>query len=263
MSDVHDSESLADQMFGPEPEPLTEEPAQAETEAPPPADAGEAASSESEAPVQPNPAPPASDDAVVGRVAAVMAERAERQKAQAEAAELRKQLAELQRKPATIPDSIEDPEGYNAYHAEQIAAAEWRAIGRMSRAQAIRTHGVDLVTKASEWWDSYIETNPAERAAIQRQDDPFEYAIAKYQRQTDLDRLQGKTLDALIEEEVAKRMAAGGVTSAPPAQPAPRMPVNNLPPRSIVDKGSSPPQPGSAASAKAQADSRQFFGPGA
>lgn len=148
-----------------------------------------AAPAEAETPDADEPitAPPAvDDDAVSGRIAAVLAERDKRQAAEKRAAELEAQLAKYNQSqsspaPKKLIDPIDDPEGFHA----QLEQARIADRIEMSEDMARMQHGEELVSAAQQWAEEQVNTNPvfaAQLHSLGKQRNPYGSLITLYKQ---------------------------------------------------------------------------------
>lgn len=99
-----------------------------------------------------------------------------------------KQASQPAPEPETVPDPIDDPQGFAEYTQRQIQAGVGQAQQQfnsrlldMSEASAIKTHGADKVDAVKEW---FATQPPSVQQDIQGQADPYDYAIQQHQRET-------------------------------------------------------------------------------
>jgi hypothetical protein len=180
-------------------------------------------------PDEPDTAPPAvEDDAVSGRIAAVLAERDKRQAAEKRADELEARLNQYQQSqnrpaPKQHIDPIDDPQGFQAQLEETRIADRIEMSEDMARMQ----HGDALVTEAQTWAQEQAQSNPvmmAQIRALGQQRNPYGTLINLYKQAQALAEV-GTDLDAYkvrlrAEWEAESAVAPAGV--APVAKPQAR-----------------------------------------
>lgn len=208
---------LADELFGStEPETVTE-PETPPVETPTPEQPAEPAPAEPQQPEQPR------DEG--GRfipITALLDEREKRQAAERRAQELERQQQSRQQ-PQDIPDPYDDPKGYDAYRDQQIAQATRQAEFRISERFALKEHGEEAVKSAVEWAMEKAKADPAFAQGYMTNPDPFDWIVRQHQREAIVSAIPSdvKSLDELIEREVAKRMqTAAPAQTGIPQQPA-------------------------------------------
>lgn len=170
-------------------------------------------------------------------LAALKEEREKRQALEREFAALKarvdqpQQVAQQpQRQP--IPDSYEDPEGYNAYVEQRIAQAMWAERAERSGRDAERTYGKDTVEAAILWAQAEGAKDPTLGQRVQMQSSPVEFVVQEYQRSQTLQALQGKSLDDYLQEQaVAKGWIVSQADGA--AAPSQQKPSSPTPPKSL------------------------------
>lgn len=159
----------------------------------------------------------------------VSAVQAERAKAQAYADQLaRYQQAQTE---SGIPDPYTDPEGYAAYHQEQVAQAAMTVRLDISEDMARSKHGDEVVNSVLEWAQGRFAQSPAYRQEVLSQRNPYEYAVQAYQREQALASVDPSELDAFRQWKAAQGQQPPNPLSAPaPVAAAPQSPVAPPPP---------------------------------
>lgn len=231
-----------------EPE-VTEEPEQveAEAEAPPkteaeptPKEQPEPKAKEAEAEEQtgekdpgltPEPEPQESKSIPV---TALLDEREKRQEAQRQyqeeqrkAAELEARLRELQRPKENAPDWFEDPAKAASYQTQQIESQFQQRLMQMSKWQAEREFGGEVVSEAV----AYFDRHPQASQQFLSHPSPFHAAVEFYQKQkvaeeigTDPEAYKQKLRDELRAELEAELTARGtNPKASKPKAPPPSM----------------------------------------
>lgn len=167
-------------------------------------------------------------------LAALQGEREKRQAAERELADLRARAAQVQPQADPVrhkaPDAYEDPEGYDAYLQNQIAAAVWQERAERSGKEAERTHGKETVETAIAWAQAEGLKDPTLGQRVRSQSSPVEYVVEEYKRSQTLQALNGKSLDDyLLEQATAK----GWIVSQPDADASIQKPSSPKPPKSL------------------------------
>jgi hypothetical protein len=168
----------------------------------------------------------------------VQAERDRRQNAERELEALRKQSAPAQPapQPQAIPDRWDDPDGYEAYQAEQQQAAILNVKLDLSEDMARGKHGEDLVDAAKAWALQRFEQSPAYRQEVLSHRNPYEKAVLDYRRDQVATEVQPDELEEYRAWKATKANPAPQPIPAPAAlapAPAPRA-APPPPPRSIA-----------------------------
>jgi hypothetical protein len=166
----------------------------------------------------------------------VQAERERRQNAERELETLRKQTAPPPPPPQqSIPDRYDDPEGYEAYQAEQQQATILNVKLDLSEDMARGRHGEELVDQAKAWALQRFEQSPAYRQEVLSHRNPYEKAVQDFRRDQVASQVQPDELDEYLAWKASKANPAPS-TPAPAAlapAPAPRT-APTPPPRSIA-----------------------------
>lgn len=138
----------------------------------------------------------------------------------------RKLAADQERDPA--PDMFRDPQAYNAWVERQvIKRAEAIANQRVSPLQQRLSYQTQVLSATTvkgrigeEKWaklNEWIAQQPPQfHNWCLDQEDPYGSALEQYRQRTTFERLGDKDIDTLIEEEVAKRLAAKAGPIDPP-----------------------------------------------
>lgn len=233
-----DLSSMADTVFAAEvtpPQPDPQTPAEPEPQAPDP---------QPEAPQPaPDPAPepqPQPDEPRHIPLAAHLDERDRRKAAERERDELRQQMQQRQANPR--PDPLDDPEGFNAYYAQQLDARLAEQRFQFSDLTARRIHGAEKVDRATEWANDRAARDPAFAVAYMREADPIDWIVRQHQRDALLSDI-GDDVDDWFTREATKRgyvpQSAIPAVAAPVAATTPQAPAPAVPPRSLVNAPSS------------------------
>jgi len=160
-------------------------------------------------------------------------EREKRQAMERKIADYERVLAEHQRTlsaktKAPPPDMFREPDKYTAYIQEAIREeAEKIANQRVAPLQERLSHQTQVMSAervktriGDEKWNKLNEWIAQQPPQFHHwcldQDDPYGTALAQYHQRTTLERVGDKDLDTLIEEEVAKRLAAKAGPIDPP-----------------------------------------------
>lgn len=189
-------------------------------------------------------APPADDRQDKGHsvpVTALLDEREKRQRIEAEAEQMRREVAEFRRreqqaqqKPVEVPDILEDPAGYRQ-HVEQVFDQRLNAQRlQMSRFMAEREFGKETVDAAFEFFNRH----PRDSWALIQEPSPFHAAVDAYKRAqaveefgTDPNAYREK-LRAEMEAEMRESIRAELAAEMTPNRP-------KSPPRSLASAASS------------------------
>lgn len=163
-------------------------------------------------------------------ISAVLDEREKRQAAEARAREL-----EARQQPAQRPDLLDDPDGYEAYLAQELNAGLARQRFEMSDVMARQAHGAEKVDAAVAWAQARAQTDKPFAASYMQKPHPIDWIVQQHQRDALLSDI-GDNLDDWFTREAAKRgyapqsapVAAAPVAAVPPA------PKPVAPPRSIA-----------------------------
>lgn len=168
-------------------------------------------------------------------ITALLDEREKRQAAERRAQELEQQQQSRQQ-PQDVPDPYDDPKGYDAYRDQQIAQATRQAEFRISERFALKEHGEEAVKAAVDWAMDKAKADPVFAQGYMTNPDPFDWIVRQHQREAIVSAIPSdvKSLDELIEREVAKRMQAA--TPPPPAVGVPQHPASGaaVVPRSLA-----------------------------
>lgn len=223
MSDKDKLEFLEETQESPEPEQEAETPTEPEQPEPEAVEAAEPESTGEDVEAAPPVAEPESPQNVPLTV--VLDEREKRQKAERELEQLRqwrqRQEAMQRQQQQKAPDWYENPEAAAQYQQQRFQQEMQAQTLRQSRFFAERDYGPELVNEAYAFFDE----NPHLSQQLLQEPSPFHAAVEFYKKQKFL-RDVGDDPDAFInarvEEELQKRLAAGGVQSpskpkAPPA----------------------------------------------
>lgn len=173
----------------------------------------------------------------MGRVAAVMAERERRQKAERDAEELRHRVATFEREKAEAKaqriDPITDPDGYDAAMEQRIAQVEARAVQRASAMWSLSHHGKETTEAAEAAINAAIKTSPALAEELFRHPNPYDFAVQWHKKQQLLTTI-GDDPDAFVR----RRAVELGLIAPAGAMPAAAAHVPSTstqpPPRSLA-----------------------------
>jgi hypothetical protein len=145
-------------------------------------------------------------------IASMLDEREKRQRAEAELQSLR-----AQHQPQQVPDSYSDPEGYNNYVQQQIAASQWAALTTVSLTMAQEKHGPEVVKEAADAFLAEATQKPWLNDELRSQPHPYDYAVKRYQQQQVL----AKVPLAEVDQFLAWKAAQSPTPPPPDALPAP------------------------------------------
>lgn len=133
---------------------------------------------------------PEVDGGVTVPLKALQAERDERKALARELAEFKQTLVQAQPKPEpeVVPDPIEDPQAFAEYTQRQIdikvqavqAQHENQRLN-LSEAQAVRTHGQEVVEGMKSW---FAQQPASLQQEVLAQADPYDFAIQQHKRQS-------------------------------------------------------------------------------
>jgi hypothetical protein len=160
---------------------------------------------------------------------ALLNEREKRQNAEREAAELRAWKAEQEAKAAPIqrPDPYEDPDGYNQYVQNQLAASEWKTRAEISGRFAEQRHGKELVEAAVAWAQAEGAKDPTLGQRVMAQASPVEWVVDQYNRDQIYQRISS-------DPNAYAQFQANPGAVAPPPMMAPAVAPKQAPPRSLA-----------------------------
>lgn len=165
-------------------------------------------------------APPAAVEKEPGMVplAVVLDDREKRQRAEAEAAQLRAQLAHFQRQqqPPTLPDPIEDANGFGQYVLSQVQQATMANRLQMSRFFAADKYGAEIVAEAGRWLDA----QPDKGARFLSEPSPWHSAVAEYQQAKAAEERASPDYESRLRAQIKAELLAE--MQAP--RPSPRVP---------------------------------------
>lgn len=196
------------------PEPQPEPQAQPERD-----EAGRFKAKEPEAP---QPQPEAKPEQPMVPLAALHEVRDELKAFKAEAERLRQQQQPQPEAP-TPPDMFEDPEGWQAYQAQQFQSALYQQRLDISHRFAVQQHGEQAVSEAVEWAKQRCDSDPHFNQMAMSNPDPVGFAIEQFRR----DQIASKVdLSEYEQFQAWKQAQAQAAQTAPPPQ--------STPPKSIV-----------------------------
>lgn len=160
--------------------------------------------------------------------------------------ELRQKLRDKEAQPAPtpvtqtpppapeIPDPFEDPEGYHAYHQEQVQRQVKAATMNMSRMMAVTTHGEEAVNEAMAWAAQRADVDPTFRQQSWNHHHPVDFAVAAFRQHQLMERL-GSDPDAFVRQRALELGLVDPTTTQPAAPtPVPATPAPTPPPRSLA-----------------------------
>lgn len=192
--------------------------------------------------------------AAYGRLEAVRAEREKRQTAEAEARQLRDQMAQMQRQmqqaaAQNIPDPNYDPEGYARHFQQQLELARHEAEMTVIRDRMVTSDeearerfGPEEVEAAAAWAKSKIDEQPHLQQVLFQQRKPLVWVVEQYQ--------QARKLSEFVSDDEAyfKKMAekfgyvpatsasVAPTTAVAPAAPATQVVAPNTAAPTLVNK---------------------------
>lgn len=163
--------------------------------------------------------------------------------------EAKRRIAEFEaqqqrQKPQAIPDSLDDPEGFNRWNQQQIQAATEKVKLDLSWSMATQASDEATVLGARDWAVERANADPAFKfqleQAIQNQPHPFDWIVRQHKQSADLEEYHKDPV------AFAQRILASQAPAAPVA--APVMPVAMMqpavkpaaPPRSIASDATAP-----------------------
>lgn len=114
-------------------------------------------------------------------VTAMLDERDKRKQLEQELEQYRSQQKQTEQ-PAP-PDIFEDPEGWQAYQAQQFQGALYSQRLDMSYRFAAQSHGQETVDAAMEWGMKRCASDPHFNAMVMNNPDPVGFAVQQYQRE--------------------------------------------------------------------------------
>ncbi|MFQ3639332.1 MAG: hypothetical protein SNJ62_04890 [Chloracidobacterium sp.] len=151
---------------------------------------------------------------------------------------LRQRLREIEQaqaasEPAEMPDMIAYPEAYTAAVQAQIQQATLNATLNMSEAISRRHYGAETVDAAKNWAIEQFAINPALRAQVLSQPDPYGYLVEQWKRDQALSKLGSADLSE-IEQFRAWKAAQAQLAQQQPAAPAATPQPATTPPKGIA-----------------------------
>ncbi|MBL4940373.1 MAG: hypothetical protein JKY81_01770 [Colwellia sp.] len=176
---------------------------------------------------EPNTTPPVVDeDAIMGRVAAVMAERDKRQAAETRNTELEARIKQLQQSqkqaPQTPIDPLDDFAGFQAQQDENLLTQRMD----MSEDMARMHHGDETVDTMQLWWREQMQANPvmhAQFSELRKSRNPYQALITQYnqhQMLADIGNDPAAYKARIIEEHLAGNVEVQSTTPALASIPA-------------------------------------------
>lgn len=190
---------------------------------------------EPQAVATPEPAPEPKPTVPEGYIplAAVMDDRDKRKEAERRAKELEEKLQQYQQQ-SQAPDRDLDPEGYQAFQAQQTQNAILSTRLDISEEMAREKHGNEVVDAAKEWALNRFNENPAFQAEVLAQRNPYGYAVQAYQRHQAMNKLGDVSeVEAFLAWKAAQANA-GTQPLAPAPAAAPVIEQPAIPTRSIA-----------------------------
>lgn len=175
-------------------------------------------------PAKPEPASHGRDGYVP--ITAVLDERDKRRAMEQELQALRQQFQQ-QQQPQYTPDPYEDPEGYDAYVNQRLAAQKWETTTQISQVMAYQTHGQQVVDEATAAFLAEAQRKPWLHQELQVQAHPYDYVVQWHKREQALAQLSDPSE---IEQFRAWKAAQAQAAAAPAAvtQPQPSAPIRSL-----------------------------------
>lgn len=211
------TETVADDGAGEVAEPKTVEAASEEVE--------QVAEEMPQETAEPTTTPPVVDDnAVEGRIQAVLAERDKRQAAEKRVAELEAQqrnFEQTQNAPHPI-DPLDDPQGFQNQQAQSQLMLRIEMSEDMARIQ----HGDELVNAAKAWAEQKASASPVMKASLQaigQQRNPYAEVIRQYQQQQFVEEFGSdpEAIKAKLRAEWEAEQTAPVAQAVTPATPTP------------------------------------------
>lgn len=211
--------------------PQPEAPAEPEAKEQPRNDKGQFVKPPEEAPAQPDQAVPEvqpvpKEDQIMVPLAALHETRDKVKVLEAQLAQF-SQAAQPQLQPVEVPDPFTDPEGFAAHQTRLVNDQILNTKLDISEEMARSAHGDATVDAARDWGLAQFQTNPAFRAEVLSQRNPYGYLVQQHQRQESLSQLSDPEE---IRAFIAWKQAQGAVQQAAPAV-IPQVPT---PPPSIA-----------------------------
>lgn len=166
------------------------------------------------APVAPPPPEPAH-----APLSALLDERERRQAAERERDELRK-AQQRPPEPVTVPDPYEDPNGYQAFQAQQTQQAALNIRLDLSEDLARGKHGDALVDQARDWALERMAKSPAFNHEVLSHRNPYDFIVQQHQRDQFVSQIQPSDYEAFqawrAAQSAAPQPAAQAASPVPP-----------------------------------------------
>lgn len=206
----------------PEPQPAPEQPAPAPAPQP-------------EVPVEPATEAPRAEQSVP--LSVLLAQRDEMQQIKRRNAELEAARAQPVQ-PQTIPDPVDDPNGFAAAMREEAQSMLVRQRFEMSKEIATQQYGADAVETARQWAMERASKDPAFDMSLGNQPHPIAWIVQQHKRDGLLSKI-GDDPDAYVRQraaelgyQIAPAPAAVAALAPTMGQPAPAAVAQ--PPRSLA-----------------------------
>lgn len=183
-------------------------------------DTGETQEPADAAPADAAPPAAAPKDSGMVPLAVVLDDREKRQRAEQERDQLRAQLAHFQRQqqqPQTLPDPIEDANGYGQFILSQVQQATMANRLQMSRFFAEEKFGAQTVAEAMAWFDNQPRAVSEQFLSAPS---PFHAAVAHYQSHKAAEERSSPDYEANLRAKIKAELMA---EMAQPS-PTPRIP---------------------------------------
>jgi hypothetical protein len=154
--------------------------------------------------------------------------------------EYKRKVAEFearQQQPQGAPDPFDDPQAFAQHQQQLVQQAIVADRFERSNEDAVEKWGEDKVREAVEWAGERAKANPAFAAEYMGKTRPIHWIVQQHERESDLQKLGGMSLDDYIQAEIAKRSASlpsAAPAAAPVAAVATPAPRPAAPPRSIA-----------------------------
>jgi hypothetical protein len=159
---------------------------------------------------------------------ALLDEREKRREAERELARFRAAQEQPQ-----APDPLSDPEGAQAYQANQLQTAILDTKLNLSESAAKRYYGQERVDAAKEWTLKQFAERPGFRQEVLNQPDPYDYAVQVFERE----QIASAVTPDDFKTFQAWKAAQAELAQTPPAAPA--APATPAPPKSIASQPNS------------------------
>ena len=156
-----------------------------------------------------------------------------REKARQAEERLRAYEAQQAQQPQYVPDRYEDPEGYEAFQAQQIQGAIYQQNLTWSRRIAELAHTPEKVAEAHEWGLRKCDEDPFFNQRVASSQDPYGVVMEEWKREQLLQSFQPADYDEFLAWKAGRpAQSPQAATAAPISQSTPP------PPRSIASQHS-------------------------